>query len=60
MGWPEIAGKCPKNWKTSCDSRWPPPPLRRRIPALPAAVGLEISRSASSGCPPPIPPARVQ
>ena len=30
------------------------------IPARPAAVGCEISRSASSRCPPPIPPARVQ
>ena len=30
------------------------------IPARPAAVGSEISRPASSGCPPPIPLARVQ
>ena len=30
------------------------------ISTLPAAVGREISRPASSGCPPPICPARVQ
>ena len=30
------------------------------IPERPTAVGREISRTASSGCPPPIPKARVQ
>ena len=62
MGWPEMAEKWPENWKlpvTYGGRR-----RRRRfagpIPARPAAVGREISRPASSGCPPPIPPARVQ
>ena len=32
MGLPEVAGKWPEKWKTSCDSRWPPPPLRRPDP----------------------------
>ena len=62
MGWPELAGNGQKSGK---------PPVthggrrrRRRfagpIPARPAAVGREISRPNSSGCPPPICPARVQ
>ena len=60
MGWPEVAGNGRKI--TKC-------PIihgrrRRRfagsIPVHPAAVGLEISRPALSGCPPPICPARVQ
>ena len=60
MGWPEMAGKWPENWKLPVTHSG----RRRRfagpIPARPAAVGREISRPASSGCPPPIPPARVQ
>ena len=60
MGWPEVAGngrkitKCPVTHGGH----------RRRfvglIPARPAAVGREISQTASSGCPPPICPACVQ
>ena len=59
MGWPEVAGngrkikKCP----VTHGGR------RRRfadpIPTRPAAVGREISRPASSRCPPPICPACV-
>ena len=60
MGWPEMAGKWPENWKVPVTHGG----RRRRfvgpVPARPAAVGREISRPASSGCPPPIPPARVQ
>ena len=60
MGWPEMAGKWPENWKLPETHGG----RRRRfagpIPARPAAVGREISRPASSGCCPPIPPARVQ
>ena len=37
--------------------RWPPSPP---LPARPAAVGREISRAASSGCPSPICLVRVQ
>ena len=60
MGWPELAKNGRKSGK---------PPVthggrRRRfagsIPARPSAVGREISRPASSGCPPPICPTRVQ
>ena len=61
MGWPELAGnglKIKKLPVTHGGHR------RRRfvgpIPAHPAAVGREISRSASSGCPSPNCPARVQ
>ena len=60
MGWPEVAGngrkitKCPVTHGGRC----------RRFAGLisrrPAAVGREISRPASSGCPPPIFPGRVQ
>ena len=59
MGWPEPAENGRKSGK---------PPMthggrRRRfagpIPERPAAVGREISRPASSGCPPPICPVRV-
>ena len=60
MGWPEMAGKWPENWKLPVTHG----DRRRRfagpIPARPAAVGREISRPASSGCPPSIPPERVQ
>ena len=55
-----MAGKWPENWKLPVTHGG----RRRRfagpIPARPAAVGREISRPASSGCCPPIPPARVQ
>ena len=55
-----MAEKWPENWKLPVTHGG----RRRRfagpIPARPAAVGREISRPASSGCPPPIPPARVQ
>ena len=60
MRWPELAGN---GWKSG------KPPVthggcRRRfaglIPVRPEAVGREISRPGSSGCPPPICLARVQ
>ena len=60
MGWLEVAG----NGRTIM--KWPVTHggLRYRFagptPVRPAAVGREISRPASSGCPPPIFPARVQ
>ena len=60
MGWPELAGNGQKIKKLSVTQGG----RRRRfaglIPARPTAVGHEISRSASSGCPPPNCPARVQ
>ena len=47
MGWPEMAGKWPKNWKLPVTYGG----RRRRfsgpIPARPAAVGREISRYPS-------------
>ena len=60
MGWPEVAGngrnitKCPvtHGGRRRC--------FAGLIPARPAAVGREISRSASSRCPPSNCPARVQ
>ena len=52
--------KWPENHEMLGYPRWPPPPLRGPIPARPEAVGLEISRPASSGCPPPICAAHVQ
>ena len=58
-----VAGnglKWPKNQEITGDPRWPPPPLRRPDPGGSGAVGREISRPASFGCPPPICPARVQ
>ena len=60
MGWPEVAGNGRKITKCQVTHGG-----RRRcfagpIPARPAAVGREISRTASSGCPPPICPACVQ
>ena len=61
MRWPEVAGngrkitKCPVTHDGRCHRRFAAP-----IPAGPAAIGREISRPASSGCPPPICPARVQ
>ena len=60
MGWPEVAGNGQKitKYQVTHSGR------RRRfagpIPAHPAAVSREISRPASSGCPPPICPAYVQ
>ena len=61
MGWPELAGNGKKNQEITGDPRWPPPPrFAGPIPERPAAVGREISRPASSGCPPPICLARVQ
>ena len=52
--------KWPKNQEITGDPRWPPPPLRRPDPGASGAVGREISRPASSGCPPPTCPALVQ
>ena len=60
MGWPELAGNGRKIKKllVTHDRR------RRRfagpIPARLAVVGREISRPASSGCPSPNFPARVE
>ena len=60
MGWREVArnGRKITKYPVTHGGR------RRRfagpIQARPAAVGHEISRSASSGCPPPICLARVQ
>ena len=60
MGWPELARN---GWKIK---KLPMTHGGRRrrfacpIPALPATVGSEISRPASSGCPSPNCPARVQ
>ena len=51
MGWPEVAEKWPEKWKTSCDSRWPPPPFADLIPARPVAIGHEILPAVASGCP---------
>ena len=60
MGWPELAGNGRKIKKLPMTHGG----RRRRfsgpIPARPAAVGREISRSASSGCPSPNCPAHVQ
>ena len=60
MGWPELAGNGRKIKKLPVTHSG----RRRRfagpISARLAAVGLEISRTASSGCPPPICLARVQ
>ena len=61
MGWPEVAEngrkitKCPVTHGGRRRRSFAGP-----IPACPTAVGLEISRSGSSGCPPPIFLARVQ
>ena len=60
MGWSEVAGNGRKITKCPVTHYG-----RRRcfaglIPARPAAVGREISRPASSGCPPPICSACVQ
>ena len=60
MGWPEMAGKWPENWKLPVTYGGRHRRFAGPIPARPAAVGREISRPTSSGCPPPIPPARVQ
>ena len=54
LKWPENGRKTGKTHGGRC-RRFAGP-----IPARPAAVGREISRPASSGCPPPIPPAPVQ
>ena len=60
MGWPEVAENGRKIMKCPVTHGG----RRRRlfaglIPARPTTVGSEISRSASSGCPPPICPACV-
>ena len=60
MGWPEMAGKWPENWKLPVTHGGRRRRFASPIPARPAAVGREISRPASSRCSPPIPPARVQ
>ena len=60
MRWPKVAGNGRKITKCPVTQGG----RRRRfagpIPAHPVAVGHEISRPASSGCPPTICPARVQ
>ena len=60
MGWPKVAENGQKITKCPVTHGG----RRRRfaglIPARPPAVGREISRPASSRCPPPICLARVQ
>ena len=60
MGWPDVAGNGQKITKCPITHVG----RRRRfagpISACPTEVGREISRTALSGCPPPICPARVQ
>ena len=57
LKWPKNGRKSGKLPVThgGCRRRFASP-----IPARPTAVGHEISRPASSGCPPPICPACVQ
>ena len=56
LKWPENGRKTEKLLVTHGGRRRFAGP----IPARPAAVGREISRPTSSGCPPPIPLACVQ
>ena len=60
MGWPELAGNGRKITKCPVTHNGRRRRFASLIPAHPAAVGCEISRPASSGCPPPICLARVQ
>ena len=53
LKWPEMARK-------SRNARLPTVAAAAASPEGPATVGREISRTASSGCPPPICPACVQ
>ena len=60
MGWPEVVenGRKIKKLQVTHDGRHHR--FADPIPACPAAVGREISRPASSGCPSPNCPTRVQ
>ena len=60
MGWPEVAGNGRKIKKLQVTHGGPHRSFAGPIPACPTAVGHEISRSASSGCPSPNCPDRVQ
>ena len=60
MGWPEVDGNGRKITKCPVSHGGRRRHFAGSIPARPAAVGHEISRPASSGCPPPNCPARVQ
>ena len=59
MGWPELAENGQKSGKPPVTQGGRRSHFVGPIPARPAAVGREISRSASSGFPPPICPASV-
>ena len=58
-GWLELAGNGRKIKKLPVIHGGRRRHFASLIPECPAAVDSEISRSASSGCPPPICPARV-
>ena len=60
MGWPEVAENGRKITKCPVTHSGRRRHFAGPISARPAAVGREISRPASSGCPPPICPACVQ
>ena len=60
MGWPEVAVNGRKITKCPITDGGRRRHFAGPIPARPEAVGCEISRTASSGCPPPICPAHVQ
>ena len=60
MGRTELAGNGRKSGKPPITQGGRHRRFAGPIPARPTAVGREISRPASSGCPPPIRLARVQ
>ena len=60
MGWPEVAGNSQKITKCPVTHGGRHRRFAGLISTRPAAVGREISRPASSGCPPPICPMRVR
>ena len=60
MGWPELAENGQKIKKLPVTHGGRRCRFAGQIPARPAAVGREILRPASSGCPPPTCPVRLQ
>ena len=58
-GLAENGLKLPKNQEKPNDPWWSPPQLRRPDPWASEAVGRENLPVESSGCPPPLCPARV-
>ena len=60
MGWPEVVENGRKITKCPVTDGGRRRSFTGQIPARPEAVGREISRPASSGCPPPNCPARIQ